>query len=88
MNNLSNKHKLKEYSNIKPILKEILKIIFEIGNKKEDIWWRKSKFQSDNFNKQIYRSTRKKIFCKYDGKHKKQQMDKHEDVCYKRTSKS
>ena len=40
--NFSDKQKLKEYSNTKPILKEILKGLLYIENKQEDIGRRKS----------------------------------------------
>ena len=48
-NNFTDKQKLKEYSNTKPILKEILKGLLQIEKKQESIRKRKSQLESKSF---------------------------------------
>ena len=55
----SDEQKLKEYSNTKPILKEILTGLLQI-KKEEEIGWRKSQLESNHLNKPVYRSKREK----------------------------
>ena len=88
-NNNMTTETLKEFSNAKLILKEILKSLLQVGKKQEDIGWKKSELESNHFIQPVYRSKRtkkkKKSYYKSDNKHKEQQKDKHDDV-KKRTS--
>ena len=81
--NFSNKEKLKEKSNTRPILKEILRssLIIKESRRQER---ENHNCKVNHLNKPIYRPKRKKkgfkSFYESDDKHKEWQKDKHEEV--------
>ena len=82
MKNFSDKQNLKEYSNTKPILKEILKGHLQIEKKQKKQEGGNHNWKVNHLNQPVYRSKRKrkKPICESNDKHKEQQKDKHEDV--------
>ena len=84
MKNFSNKQKLKEYSNAKPTLKEILKGLRQLKKNKtkqnktknhEELGWRKPQLESSDVKKPAYRPKHKDV-----GKKKKKERKKQKDI--------
>ena len=86
MKNFSNKQKLKEYSNAKPTLKEILKGLRQLKTKQnktkqkknhEELGWRKPQLESSDLKKPAYRPKHEDA-----GKKKKKEKNKKTSKSY------